>query len=263
MANKFLDDNGLLYFWGKIVNKIISTIENSLTSTSANKALSAAMGKVLNEKIEAINTNMENLGAGDMLKSKYDVDNNGKVDKADDADKLGGQLPSYYAKTADLTDYVPTSAKGQVNGVASLGSNGKVPASQLPETAPIEHTHSMDDVVGLNEAAEGLSKALEEAVEDMTEIASGKCACYVFDTTDELDAAIAEYVAYITNGTAMSETNILNGQTLKTGDVFLIRAVDVPDYWWDSNTSSKQKLETTKVDLATISNSEIDTIVAS
>lgn len=248
MANKFLDDNGLLYFWGKVVNKIISTIENSLTSTAANKALSAAMGKVLNEKIEAINTNMENLGAGDMLKSKYDVDNNGKVDKADDADKLGGQSPSYYAKTADLSGYVPTSAKGQANGVASLGSDGKVPESQLPETAPIEHTHSMDDVEGLNEVAAGLSEALENAVEDMTEIASGKCACYVFDTVDALDTWLA---------------NTENTANLKTGDVFLIRAVDVPDYWWDSNTSSKQKLETTKVDLTTISNAEIDTIVAS
>ena len=159
----------------------------------------------------------ENVNSGDMLKSVYDTDNNGKIDKADkadDADKLGGQSPSYYAKADDLKGYVSTSA-------------------------------------------------LADAVEDMTEIASGKCACYVFDTVDALDSALTEYVAYISNGTAMAETNILKNATLKTGDVFLIRAVDVPDYWWDESTKKKQILETTKVDLSTISNAEIDTIVAS
>lgn len=50
---------------------------------------------------------------GDMLKSIYDTDNNGKVDNADNADnadnsdKLGGQLPSYYAKASDIPT-VPT-----------------------------------------------------------------------------------------------------------------------------------------------------------
>ena len=246
MANKFLDDNGLLYFWQKIksafatkdeLNKSKVTVTDNLTSTSTTEALSAKQGKVLDEKINSINTNMENLGAGDMLKSKYDVDNNGQVDKADDADKFGGQLPSYYAKATDLNGYVPTSKVGQASGVASLGSDGKVPESQLPETAPIEHTHEMSDINGLNEAAE-----------ELTAIAQGKCASYVFDTVDALDTWLG---------------NAENTAKLKTGDVFLIRAVDVPDYWWDGNTSSKQILETTKVDLSTISNTEIDTIVAS
>ena len=280
MANKFLDDNGLLYFWQKIINKIKANIVNDLTTTSTDKSLSAAQGKVLNDKIDAINLGMENLGAGDMLKSKYDVDNNGQVDKADDADKLGGQLPSYYAKAIDLDGYVSISAKGQANGVATLGADGKVPENQLPETAPIEHTHEMSEVNGLNEAVNNLTgslnnkanlvhtheksdiNGLEDAISDMTEIASGKCACYVFDTVDDLDTALTEYVAFLNDGTEISETNILKGETLKTGDVFLIRAVDVPDYWWDENTTSKQILETTKVNLTTITNPEIDTIVA-
>lgn len=40
--------------------------------------------------------------AGDMQKSIYDTDNNGQVDKADDSDKLGGQLPSYYGKQNEI-----------------------------------------------------------------------------------------------------------------------------------------------------------------
>lgn len=230
MANKFLDDNGLLYLWQKITAKFATKEE------------------------------IANAGGGDMSKSTYDTNNNGVVD---DAEKLGGQAPEYYAPASSLDDYVPTSNVGQANGVASLGADGKVPESQLPETAPIEHTHEMSDINGFEEAAEGFVSALEDAVADMTEIANGKCDSYVFDTETALDTALAEYVAFVTNGTAMSDTNLLKGETLKTGDVFLIRAVDVPDYWWDESTKTKQKLETTKVDLSTISNAEIDTIVAS
>lgn len=269
MANnkKLLDENGLLYFWQKIVNKFVAkvdgkglstndytteektklsgiaeganntTVTDNLTSDSATDALSAKQGKELKRQIDAINTGMEDLGAGDMLKSKYDTDNNGQVDKADDADKLGGQVPSHYAKASDLNSYVPTANIGTANGVASLGADGKVPENQLPETAPIEHTHEIDEINGL-----------QDELDEVNAIAAGKCKSFVFDTVDDLDAELAksEFTA-----------------DLKTGDVFYIRATDVPDYWWDAETSTKQILETTKVDLTVISNAEIDAIVAS
>ena len=207
MANKFLDDNGLLYLWQKITAKF------------------------------ATKEDIANAGAGDMLKSVYDTDNNGKVDTADNAEKLGGQAPDYYAPASSLSDYVPTSKVGQASGVASLGSDGKVPESQLPETAPIEHNHEIADVNGLR-----------AELDNVVAVAQGKCDSYVFDTVDALDTWL---------------TNTDNTSKLQTGDVFLIRATDVPDYWWDGTTSKKQILETTKVDLTTISNTEIDTIVAS
>lgn len=186
---------------------------------------------------------------GDMLKSTYDTNNDGKVDHADTAANalmFGGQLPSYYAKASELGGYIPTSVKGQANGVASLDADSKLPESQLPD-----HKHGQGDINGL-----------EKAISDMTEIANGKCDCYVFDTETALDTALAEYVAFVTNGTAMSDTNLLKEATLKTGDVFLIREVKVPDYWWDESTKSKQPLETTKVDLSVITNAEIDEILA-
>ena len=173
-------------------------------------------------------------GGGDMLKSTYDTNNNGKVDHADTAAnalKFGGQLPSYYAKATELGGYIPTSEKGQANGVASLGADSKLPESQLPD-----HKHGQGDINGL-----------EKAISDMTEIANGKCRAYVFNTVDDLDN-------WLTN-----EENTVN---LITGDVFLIRAVDVPDYWWDGETGTKQILETTKVDLTAITNAEIDAILA-
>lgn len=311
MANKFLDKDGLLYFWQKIVNKFVAkedgkglssndftdgektklsgiaegatknTVEDVLTSTSKTNALSANQGKILDDKIKAINTNLEDLGAGDMLKSTYDIDGNGQVDKADNADKLGGQAPAYYAKATDLNNYVATAKVGKASGVASLGADGKVPASQLPETAPIEHTHDMSDVTGLENALAGKSatghkhttseitdfgtemakkanathgheisevNGLQTKLDNMVAVAEGKRTSYVFDTVDAMNTWLAE---------------TSNTKDLKTGDVFLIRAVDVPDYWWDATKSKPQILETTKVDLTTITNSEIDTIVAS
>lgn len=216
-----------------------TVVSDNLTSDSATDALSAKQGKVLDEKIAAINTNIGNLGGGDMLKSVYDTNNNGQVDKADNADnatKLAGQDATYYAKATDLNNYVPTASIGNANGVASLGADGKVPESQLPETAPIEHTHEISEINGL-----------QDELDEVNAIAAGKCKAYVFDTVELLDAELAkaDFTVY-----------------LKTGDVFYIRATDVPDYWWDAETRTKQILETTKVDLPVLSNSDIDEIIA-
>lgn len=235
MSEKAVGNNGLLYFWQKICNIFVKketgkglssndytteekmklyniaegankiTVVDTLTSTSTTDALSAKQGKVLDEKITAINTNMENLGGGDMLKSVYDTDGNGKVDNADNAEKFGGELPSAYVKQSDLETLAPNS-----------------------------HTHAMGEINGLT-----------EKTKELTEIASGKCHSEVFNTTEEMNTWIA---------------NTENIKNLKVGDVFLIRAVDVPDYWWDG--SAAQVLETTKVELNFITNEEIDAIVA-
>lgn len=210
--------------------------------------------------IFATKEELANAGGGDMLKSVYDKDDNGKVD---DADKLGGQSPDYY---------MPASAKGQANGVASLGADGKVPEAQLPEMLPASHPHEMTDINGLPEAVAEFTQTLgekastedlENAVADMTEIANGKCEPYVFDEVADLDADLTEYVAFLDDGTEMSAENQFKGKTLKTGDVFYIRAVNVPDYWWDGNEKKKQVLETTKVELTAISNEEIEEIIKS
>lgn len=157
-------------------------------------------------------------GGGDMLKEVYDTNGNGKVDKADDADKFGGQLPEYYAKQSELFS-------GSYNDLTDKPT----------DFAPTEHTHEISEVNGL-----------QDELDDMVAVAQGKCASYVFETVDELDTWL---------------TKTENTTKLKIGDVFLIKAVNVPDYWWDGST--KQILETTKVDLTSITNSEIDTIVAS
>lgn len=76
----------------------IQVVDN-LTSTDTDKALSAAQGKALNEAISKINTEIGEMAQGDMLKSTYDTDGDGVIDNAA---KLGGQAPSYYAKAEDI-----------------------------------------------------------------------------------------------------------------------------------------------------------------
>lgn len=256
----FLDGNGLLYFWQKIVNKFVAkeegkglstndytteektklsgidtganktTIVDNLTSTSVTSGLSANQGKVLDEKIKNLSDNMGDLGYGDMMKATYDTDKNGKVDNADNSDKLGGQLPSYYAKATDvptgLADLTDDATHRVVTDTEKSTWNSKANGT---------HKHEQSDVNGL-----------DTALANLTAVAQGKCASYVFATVSELDTWLG---------------NATNKAKLEVGDVFLIKAVDVPDYWWDG--SAKQILETTKVDLTAITNAEIDTIVAS
>lgn len=77
----------------------------------------------------------------------------------------------------------------------------------------------------------GLIDNVEETSEQAKAIAEGKATGYVFDTVDDMNTWL--------------ETN---SNILKLGDNLYIRAVDVPDYWWDGE--KVQQLETQKVDLS-------------
>ena len=74
---------------------------------------------------------------------------------------------------------------------------------------------------------------VDKEIEEVVAIAEGKCHTEVFDTVEALDTWL---------GVAA------NVATLNRGDIFLIRALNVPDYWWDGST--RQILETSKVDLS-------------
>ena len=117
----------------------VSDIVDNLTTNISNKPLSAAQGVALKALIDAINTSLAEKGSGDMLKSVYDTDGDGIVDNAE---KLGGQLPSYYAaasaiptKTSQLTndsgfkttDTTYNQATSSVLGLVKIGysENGK------------------------------------------------------------------------------------------------------------------------------------------
>ena len=89
-----------------------------------------------------INDGADGSGAGDMLKATYDVDGDGIVD---DAEKLGGQLPGYYAKAADVPN-VPAWA---------LSNTKPTYTAQEVGAAAAEHTHEQSDIAGLETALAG------------------------------------------------------------------------------------------------------------
>lgn len=164
----FLDNNGLLYLWNKIKNVFVAkeagkglstndysndeksklanieagatntVVENVLTSTSEKNALSAAQGKALKDQIDGISGTV----SGDaLLKSVYDTDKNGKVDSADDADKLGGVAASEYVVNTTLNEEL---AK-KVDKVDGYGLSKNDLTDTLKEQYDTAYTHSQAD----------------------------------------------------------------------------------------------------------------------
>ena len=103
-----------------------------------------------------INDGADGSGAGDMLAATYDTNGNGIVD---DAEKLGGQLPGYYAKAADVPS-VPAWA---------LSSTKPSYTAQEVGAAAAEHTHEQGDIAGLTAALSG--KAAVEHTHEQADIA--------------------------------------------------------------------------------------------
>lgn len=89
-----------------------------------------------------INDGADGSGAGDMLAATYDTNGNGIVD---DAEKLGGQAPSYYAKASDIPN---------VPSWAMASSKPTYTATEVGAAA-VEHTHEQADINGLSTALAG------------------------------------------------------------------------------------------------------------
>lgn len=140
-------------------------------------------------------------------------------------------LNNYYDKTEInekldkkqdvIGDYVES-----INGHSGIVKLSASDVNALPDTTVIPTVPNM--VSAFTNDADYASKAY------VTEVASGKCKSYTFQTVTELEEWL---------------NNPENTTKLNNGDVFYICEVGVPDYWWDAETSSKQVLETTKVDL--------------
>ena len=103
-------------------------------------------------------------GTGDMLKATYDADGDGVVD---DAERLGGQLPTYYAPAATvpsvpawaLSDTKPAYTAEEVGAAAVEHTHEQADVTGLTDAlagkADVEHTHAQADVTGLTDALAG------------------------------------------------------------------------------------------------------------
>ena len=316
MANKFLDQNGLLYFWQKIVNKFVAketgkglstndftnelktkldgvadganktTVEDVLTSTSSTNALSANQGKVLDGKIQDLSESMGNLGYGDMLKTTYDIDNNGKVDNADNADKLNGQSADYYAKATDVKDkfsqltndgavqYTAQSlsneqkAQARTNigaGTSSFSGSYNDLTDKPTDFAPTEHTHETSEVTGLDTAlSEKVNKsALGQAngvatLDGSGLIPSTQLPSYVDDVVEGYAKTSTSDSGVVTVDGFYKEAEFTTAITGETGKIYVDLSTNI-SYRYGGTTF----VQITSSDMTAITNAEIDTIVAS
>lgn len=166
-------------------------------------------------------------------------------------DELGIQEKGDYAysseipsKTSELTndsDFayigdVPTKTSELENdSFFAYISDTPVKTSQLENDSNFAYTKDIPTSVSqLKNDSNFVTNVRVNEVEDIAEnakaIAEGKATGYVFDSVQAMNTWIKT-----------------NSSTLKLGDNLYIRAVDVPDYWWDG--TSVQQLETQKVDL--------------
>lgn len=266
MADKsFLDNNGLLYLWSKIKNAFVSqetgkglstndytttekdklagveaganktTIENVLTSDSSTNALSAAQGKALKSAIDSITTDIGNMGGGDMMKATYDADGDGVVDSAGNASKLGGQAPEYYAVATDI----PTKVSDLSNDSGYLTEHqdisGKADKSTTLAGYGITNAYTIDETdTKISTAVANAGHLKREIVESLpaTTAANEHTIYMVLDADGNDDNKYIEYM-------------LVNGTFERTGSS-------------DVDLSGYMKTE----DIAAITNTEIDTIVA-
>ena len=111
------------------------TVEVSKTGKVTTVTITDATGP----HTATINDGADGSGTGDMVRATYDANENGIVD---DAEKLGGQLPAYYAKAADVPN-VPAWA---------LSSTKPTYTAQEVGAAAADHTHEQGDIAGLETA---------------------------------------------------------------------------------------------------------------
>ena len=102
------------------------SIADNLISSSADEALSAKQGKLLNDRL----TDVEAASCGDMFKSVYDTNDDGKVDKSDYADNAGTvngfTIEKSVPSDAVFTDTKYSAATTSSNGLLSSADKQKI-----------------------------------------------------------------------------------------------------------------------------------------
>lgn len=136
MANKYLSADGLLYLWSKIKAAFVSKeAGKGLSTNDYTNDEKTKLAGLSNYTLPTAST--ETLGgvkvgtglsiASGVLSADETVPAWGDI--TDKPSWIGSTKPSY---TAAEVGAVATTSVGQANGVASLGSDGKVPSAQLP-----------------------------------------------------------------------------------------------------------------------------------
>lgn len=285
---KYLDDNGLLYFWtqlkslfaGKVdkvdgkglstndyttaeKNKLAgiasgataTTVENVLTSTSTTNALSAAQGKVLNDGKLATNGNGSNVTVTfSAASSRANLTSGEKLSVS------LGKLAKWYS---DLKAVAFSGAYSDLSGAPSASSStpamdGTGSAGSSTDYARADHVHPKDTTkANLSGATFTGAVTLAGAPTSNLQAATKK---YVDDAISGLGTLLIFKGTVATVGDLPSTGN-------KAGDVYIVTA-DSTEYVWTGTAWEQFGITVdlsaywAKADLTAITNTEIDTILA-
>ena len=158
-------------------------VSPTVTVSKSGKVTTVTITDKDGEHVATINDGADGTGSGgsgDMTKAIYDTDEDGIVDNAS---KLGGQLPAYYAKASDIptvptkvsalendsgfiTGYtetdptVPVWAKAESKPTYTAIEVGAAPTNHTHTASEVgaaaaSHTHAQSDVTGLETALAG------------------------------------------------------------------------------------------------------------
>ena len=286
----FLDENGLRYLWLKITallagyvmvedGKVLSsndftdtlleklngiatganktTVENVLTSSSSSNALSAAQGKELKRLIDDINTSIEDLGAGDMLKSVYDTNGNGIVDNAE---KVGGlTVQTAVPANAKFTDtvYVHPSHAAKASGLykITVDAEGHVSAAAVV---------TKDDITALGIPAQDTKVSVDTAISGTStnpvqnKVIAAEISSILEDLSNNYALKTEITGVYKYKGSVAAVSNLPTTGNA-TGDVYNVEARGINYAWNGSAWDALGEL----FEVPVIANATIDSIVAS
>lgn len=90
-------------------NSNVINLQSQVSTNAANIKTNQDEIAALKTKTDTTNTNVANNTSriDSILAGTAEIPSVGNADHANDSDKLGGQLPAYYAKATDLTKYLP------------------------------------------------------------------------------------------------------------------------------------------------------------
>ncbi|MSU01923.1 hypothetical protein [Tissierella pigra] len=110
-----------------------------------------------NDKNYVTSAELGNAGYGNMMKSDYDKNNNGIVDKAEDSDKLGGKSASEYATKEDM-DNIEIGGRNLAIGTATDGfvayNTGKILSQDSYPTKIIRWEYTSNGTAGIMQSTQ-------------------------------------------------------------------------------------------------------------
>ena len=192
----------------------VTDIINNLTTNVTNKPLSAAQGVALKALIDAITvptkvSELENDSG--YLTSYTETDPTvpawakAETKPTYTANEVGAR-PNTWTPSASDVGAIPVSEKGMASGVATLGTNGKVPESQLPDissvktfTATIGTTWTENENTGIKSQNVSIPGVLAKHTAKVDHAYTGS------GTSDDYTAFVEaenQYLTCITNGYA-------------------------------------------------------------